>query len=121
MAIACGVARPSEATCWYMAQMDGSRRPHAAALASASDPAAPLAAAAPLAPLAPVAPLTPVALAAAAGPAGPNPAVPAVNSSPAHCFLNTPSTAGPPAAFGNSAVARLFQVISGTTASIRWS
>jgi hypothetical protein len=51
----------------------------------------------------------------------PKPTDPWVNSRPAHCFLKTPPRGPPPAAFGNSAVARLFQVICGTMASIRWS
>ena len=51
----------------------------------------------------------------------PKPTEPWVNSRPAHCFLNTPPSGPPPAAFGKSAVARLFQVICGTMASIRWS
>ena len=52
-------------------------------------------------------------------PAVPKPTDPWVNSRPAHCFLKTPLRGPPPAAFGNSAVARLFQVICGTMASIR--
>ena len=52
----------------------------------------------------------------------PKPTEPSVNSSPAHCLLNTPSPGvAPSAAFGNSAVARLFQVICGTIASTRRS
>src|SRR2546421_11866297 len=59
----------------------------------------------------------------------PNPAEPWVNSSPAHCLANTPLAGPPPtrfadppaAAFGNSAVARLFHALCATTALIRWS
>ncbi len=54
-------------------------------------------------------------------PTVPKPTDPCVNSRPAHCRLNTPLIGLPPAPFGNSAVARLFQVICGTMASTRWS
>ena len=111
--IACGVARPSVATRWYMAHRTGRKRPQSAAG-------------------------TPVARAVPGDRAGvPDPAaVPRVKSSPAHCLLNTPFTgtpfagmpfagtpfAGPPlAASGNSALARLYHVACGTIASIRWS
>src|SRR5215472_6850844 len=73
----------------------------------------------------------PAPAAGLAGPGSgvPNPAEPWVNSSPAHCLAKTPlagppprPVAGPPpAAFGNSAVARLFHALCATTALIRWS
>src|SRR5690349_22839019 len=85
----------------------------------------------------PPTPAAPAAGLAGPGSGVPNPADPWVNSSPAHCFANTPFAgppptqfagppptqfAGPPpAAFGNSAVARLFHALCATTALIRWS
>ncbi len=108
---ACGVARPSVATCWYMAQSAGRKRPQSAADTPARALTDPAEAECP--PLAGWDPLP--------DPAGPNPAVPWVKSSPAHCFLNTPPAGPPPAASGNSALARLYQVVCGTIASIRWS
>ena len=93
-----------------MAQSEGRKRPHSAAdTAAGRDVSA--------------------SLATPAG--GPDPTAPWVKSRPAHCFLNTPPAgppptapppAGPPpAASGNSALARLYQVVCGTIASIRWS
>ena len=105
---ACGVARPRVATCWYMAQSGGRKRPHRPAETAAD-------------PVAGAAPGRGAAPAPAAPADGPGPAVPWVKSSPAHCFLNTPPAGPPPAASGNSALARLYQVACGTIASIRWS
>jgi len=94
---AAAVGRPACAICWYIAQMLGRNRPHSTCWRTA------------------------VTGAPRAGSGVPNPAEPWVNSSPAHCLANTPPAGPPPAAFGNSAVARLFQALCATTASIRWS
>ncbi len=100
--MACGVARPRVAARWYMAQSAGRKRPH-----SAADTVGGAAAGR--------------GRGAAADPVGDTPAVPWVKSSPAHCFLNTPPAGPPPAASGNRALGRLYQVVCGTIASIRWS
>ena len=94
---ATGVACPAWATCWYIAQMLGRNRPQSTCWR------------------------TVVTGLACPGSGVPNPAEPWVNSSPAHCLANTPPPGPPPAAFGNSAVARLFHALCATTALIRWS
>src|SRR5262245_28623037 len=121
-----------------MVQMLGRKRPHSAACAAAPCPAVPPCPPEPCPPepcppvpcpaapplpswLPPLGTLVPPSAAVPPGSVAPKPTEPWVNSSPAHCFLNTPLSGPPPAALGNSAVARLFQVLSATTASIRWS